>query len=136
MRINGRIPGRPRKILILPIGYMLQRLGIPILLRQPKINNIDDIRFLSEPQQEVLRLNIPVNIRLRVHILDPLDQLVGDHKHRLHRELLAAQAEKILEAGAEKIDDHEVAFGLLALPVEVHDAVAPLEGADYLCLGQ
>jgi hypothetical protein len=48
-----------------------------------------------------------------VDVLDPLDDLLGDHKNGFNRELAPAEGEEVLEGLSEHVHNHEVvvAFG-------------------------
>ena len=47
--------------------------------------------------------------------------LVRQHKHRLDRELPAAKVEQVLQAGSQKVDDHDVIIAFDSIPVDVGD---------------
>ena len=70
MGVDGGISGCSGQVLILSIRDVKVGLWIAILLRQAKINNIDLIASLSNTHQEVVWLDIPVDKRLGVDILD------------------------------------------------------------------
>lgn len=72
--------------------------------------------------QEVLRLDVSVNDPLRVDGLKTADELVGEHQHRLERELAAAEAEEVFQAWSEKVEHHGVVVALLTEPVDLRYA--------------
>jgi hypothetical protein len=56
---------------------MYMRFWILVLLRKAKVNEVYHIPKLASSYQEVLWLDIAMNERLRVEILDARDQLIG-----------------------------------------------------------
>jgi hypothetical protein len=66
------------KLLPAPIRNMFSSRGVRISFAQPKVNE-KYARFLfSSTNQEVLRLDIPVQVALTVNILDSGELLVRD----------------------------------------------------------
>jgi hypothetical protein len=57
-----------------------------------------------------------VNKRLGMYVLDTRDQLVGQQEDRFERELAVAKVEQVLQAGAEKIEDHGIVVTFSAKP--------------------
>ena len=52
---------------------LVVHLWVTVLLGEPKIDEVDEIGLLSEPNQEVVGLDISVNIVFRVHVLYSVD---------------------------------------------------------------
>ena len=63
MGIDAHVPRGPTEALPLTIGYMLLRLRIPILLRHPKIHNMDQVRVTRpwSTDEEVIGFDVPVD---------------------------------------------------------------------------
>ena len=128
VRIDRRISRRARQILVLTIRDMKVRLGIPILLRQPKINHIHLISPLADAHQEVIRLDIAVDETLGMDVLDAGDELVGEEEDGLEGELAVAEVEEVLERGAEQVEHHGIVVAFRAEPAHEGDADAAGEG--------
>ena len=47
MRVDTGIPRSPCQRLVLPIGDVLVRLGVTVLLAQSKVNDVEDVGFLA-----------------------------------------------------------------------------------------
>jgi hypothetical protein len=45
--VDARIPRRPREIFVLAVGNVLMSFGVSVLLRQAKIDDMDDLRALA-----------------------------------------------------------------------------------------
>lgn len=63
---------------------MNERSVVPILLCEPEIDEVDDVRFADGSHEKVVGLNISVEETSRVDVLDSLNHLIGEHQHRLH----------------------------------------------------
>lgn len=70
MCVDGGIACRPCEVLVLSIGDMLVGAGIPVLLGQTKVNDVDQVAFLSQPHEEVIWLHISMNEILRMNVLN------------------------------------------------------------------
>ncbi len=81
MGIDTGVPGGSRQVLILTVWNMKMRLGVAVLLGQTKIDHVDLVSPLADAHQKVVRLDVAVNERLGVNILDPGDELIGQQEH-------------------------------------------------------
>ena len=124
MGIDTRIAGGARQILVLTVWDMEVGLGVAVLLGQAKIDDIDLVTSLSDAHQEVVRLDVPMNERLGMDILDPGDELIREQKHRFQRELAVAKIEKILQAGSEQVKHHSIIITLGPEPTDEGNADA------------
>lgn len=61
MCVNGGIAGSASQVFILPVGYVLMRACITVLLGQAEVYDIDKVALLAEPHQEVVRFDVSVN---------------------------------------------------------------------------
>lgn len=52
-------------------------LGVSVLLGQTEVNNIDLVTTLANTHQEVVGLDITVDERLGMNVLDTRDELIG-----------------------------------------------------------
>lgn len=68
--VDGGIARRPCEVLVLSVGDVLVCAGIPVLLGQPKVNDVDQVSFLPQPHEEVIWLHISVDEVLRVNVLN------------------------------------------------------------------
>lgn len=59
--VDRGIPRRACEILILSIRDMLVGPCIPVLLGQPKVDDVDQVALLSQPHEEVIWLHISVD---------------------------------------------------------------------------
>ena len=98
--VDGRVPGRAREVLVLPVRYVLVRLGIAVLLGEAKVDDVHLVGALAEAHEEVIGLDVAVDERLGVHVLDPRHELIGEHEHRLQRQLAVAKVEQVLQRRA------------------------------------
>lgn len=121
MSVDRGISGSAGQVLVLTVGDMEVSLGVSVLLGQTKVNYVDLVTSLSDTHQEVVGLNITVDERLGVYVLDARDELVGQEEHRLQGELAVAEVEEILQAGAEKIQYHSIIVTLGSEPTDEGD---------------
>lgn len=70
VRVDGGIACRPCEVFVLSVGDVLVGAGIPILLGQPEVNDINQVAFLSQPHEEVIWLHISVDKILRMNVLN------------------------------------------------------------------
>ena len=80
------------------------------------------------PQQKVLRLDVAVDVALRVQLLQDVQRLARDARDHLLRHALPVQVPDIPQAGAEKVHDHDVVVPLPALVEDPWHAVDAGEG--------
>lgn len=128
MRIDACVAGGSRQVLVLTVWDVKVGLGIPILLRQAKINNVDLISTLANPHQEVVRLDVTVDERLGMDVFNARDELVGQQQHRLQGEFAIAKIEKILQAGPKKVKDHGVVITFRPKPAYKRNTNASCQG--------
>lgn len=94
------------------------RLGVTVLLGQTKVDNIDLVATLTNTHEEVVGLDITVNERLGVDVLDARNQLISEKQHSLEREFAVAEVEEILQTGSEEVKDHGVVVTLGTEPTD------------------
>lgn len=58
-------------------------LGVTILLSEAEINDIDLVSPLANTHEEVVRLDVSVDKRLGMDVLDTGDELVSQQQHGL-----------------------------------------------------
>lgn len=127
MGIDTRVTGGSGQILVLTVGDMEVGFGVTVLLGQAKINDIDLVPPLSDAHQEIVGLDVAMNERLGMNVLDAGDQLIGEQQHRFQRELAVAEIEKILQARTEQVEHHGIVITLGAKPTDEGNANASRE---------
>lgn len=66
MSIDRGISGCSCKILVFFVRNMLMRFGITILFAESEVDEMSNMALFSQSHQEVLRLNVTVDVVLRV----------------------------------------------------------------------
>lgn len=110
------------------------RLGVTVLLGKTKVDHVDLVSTLADAHQEVVGLDVAVNERLGVDVLDAGDELVRQQKDGLERELPVAEVEEILQTGSEKVQDHGIVVTLCSEPTDERDTNTTGEGLVDTCL--
>lgn len=70
MSVDGCVAGSSRQVLVLTVWNVEVRLRVTIFLCQPKVDDIDLISTFPNPHQKVVRLDITMNERFGVYVLD------------------------------------------------------------------
>merc|ERR1719258_82252 len=78
-------------------------LRVAVLLGEAEVDAVDQVGLAAETDEEVVRLDVAVDERLVVDVLDPLEQQVRDHQDRLQVELPVAEVEGVLERRAQQV---------------------------------
>ena len=58
---------------------MLLALRVSVFLREAEIDDVYHVRLFPQPDQEIIRLDIPMQKVFGVHVLHPVDHLVREH---------------------------------------------------------
>lgn len=122
MGVNRGVASSTRQVLVLTVGNVEVRLGVPVLLGQAEIDNVDLVATLANSHQEVVGLDITVDKGFGVDVLNAGDELIGQEQDRLQREFAVAEVEEILQAGAQEIKDHGIVIALSTEPADEGDA--------------
>mmetsp|Transcript_24934 Transcript_24934/g.73988 ORF Transcript_24934/g.73988 Transcript_24934/m.73988 type:complete len:422 (-) Transcript_24934:15-1280(-) len=136
MRVDGRVPRRAGQVLVLAVRDVLVRLGVAVLFREPKVDAVDQVGLAAEPDQVVVGLDVAVDEGLVVNVLDPLQQLVGNHEDRLEVELPVTEVEEILQRRTEQVHHHHVVIPLDGEGADGRDAHAAAQNLVQLRLVQ
>ena len=128
MSVDTGITGGTSQVLVLTVRNVEVSLGVAVLLGETKVDDIDLVSALANAHEEVVGLDITVDKRLCVDVLDAGDELVGKQQDRLERELAVAEVEEILERRAEQIQDHGVVVALGSEPADEGDTHTTGEG--------
>ena len=78
MGVDAGISGSASQVLVLTVGDVEVGLWVSVLLGKTKIDDIDLITTLANSHQEVVRLDVSVDERLGVNVLNTGDELVGE----------------------------------------------------------
>ena len=139
MGVDAHVPGGSRERLALPVGDVLLRLGVAVLLGHAEVDNVDDIcRLGAGPaDQEVVGLDVAVDQVLFVNRLDtrqlqlqsdiegPAEiagctyHLLGHHADRLEAEPPVAVVKEVFQRRAEQVDDQDVVQAFLAKVIDI-----------------
>jgi hypothetical protein len=105
---DGGVAGSSRQVLAILVGDVFT-LAVAEAFGQTKVDNVNGVlgRF-SGANEEVIRLYVPVDDSLFVHLLDALNHLDGDHEARLKVERALACLEKILQRRSQHIHYHNM----------------------------
>ena len=76
MSIDTGITCSASQVLVLTVWNMEVGLGVTVLLGKTKVDDIDLVATLANPHQEVVGLDITVDERLGVDVLDTRDELI------------------------------------------------------------
>ena len=68
--IDGRVTSSAGQVLVLPVGDVQVGLWVPVLLGEAEIDHIDLVATLSNPHQEIVRLDVTVDEVAGVDVLD------------------------------------------------------------------
>ena len=71
--IDGGIAGGTGQVLILSVGDVEVGLGVAVLLRETKVNDIDLVATLADAHEEVVGLDIAMDEVTRVDVLNAGD---------------------------------------------------------------
>lgn len=78
--VDRSVTSSSREVLVLPVRDVEMSLGVTVLLGETKVDNVDLVTTLADAHQEVVGLDITVDERLGVDVLDARDQLVGEQQ--------------------------------------------------------
>jgi hypothetical protein len=120
--VDTGVAGGTSQVLVLSVRNVEVRLRIAVLLGQTEIDNVDLVAALANAHEEVVGLDVTVDERLGVDVLDAGDELVGEQQDGLQRELAVAEVEEIFQGRAEQVQDHGVVVALGAEPAHKGNA--------------
>jgi hypothetical protein len=126
--VDAGVTGGTSQVLVLSVWDVEVGLGIAVLLCQTEINDVDLVAALANAHEEVVRLDVTVDERLGVDVLNAGDELVREEKDSLQRELAVAEVEEILEGGAEQVQDHGIVVALGTEPTHEGDTNTACKG--------
>ena len=91
-----------REVLVLAVWDVLVRFGVAVLLGQAKIDDVDLVGALTQPHEEVVGLDIPMDEALGVDVLDAADLRAanGGRQRRLSSRPQPVSKQRRARAGA------------------------------------
>lgn len=73
MSVDGSVASRARQVLVLPVGDVLVRPGVAVLLGQAEVNDVDQVALFAETHQKVVGLHVSVDEVLGVDVFNSAD---------------------------------------------------------------
>jgi hypothetical protein len=128
MSVDRCVTSSSSKVLVLSVRDVEVSLGVSVLLSKTEINHVHLVSTLANAHEEVVGLDITVDERLGMDVLDSGDELIGKKQDRLEGEFPVAEVEKILQTGTEEIQDHGVVVTFRAEPSDEGDTDTAGEG--------
>ena len=140
MGVDTHVTSGTRERLAFSVRDVLLRLGVTVLLRHTKVDDVDDIGALGAgaADKEVVGLDVAVDEVLLVDGLDTRQlgrvswrertrrymayHLLCYHDNGLDGELAVAMVEEVLQAGPQQVNDQDVVKTLLTEVVDIRDA--------------
>ena len=110
MRVDRDVAARTNQVFTLDEGDVAPRFWIYDEPCKAEINHVNKGRVLAQTHHHVVRLDVPVDVVLAVHVLDALQNLIEEHEGGLEGELLAAQNKQVFQTGPQQLGDHENKF--------------------------
>ena len=101
---------------------MLSGLRTFITLGETQVNNMHEILFLADSNQEVFWLYISMNKIFRMHRLNPCNHLLSEIDNGLNLEFLLAKIEQVLEAWTKDVHDKDIIVSFNAEPLDVRES--------------
>ena len=126
--IDTGITSGTSQVLVLTVRDMKVSLGVTVLLGQSEVDDINLVASLANTHQEVVRLDITVDERFGVDVLDAGDKLICEEQDSLEGELAIAEVEKILQARSEEIKHHGIIVTLGSKPADEGNPDTSSEG--------
>lgn len=73
MSVDGSVASCARQVFILPVGDVLVCSGIPVLLGQAEVNDVDQVALFAQTHQKVVRLHVSMDEVLGVDVFNSAD---------------------------------------------------------------
>nr|POF16451.1 hypothetical protein CFP56_23969 [Quercus suber] len=104
MRVDAHVAGGAGQALAFAVGDMLFGLGITVLFRHAKVDDVDDVLCfgVGSTDEEVVGLDVAVDQVLLVDGLDAGEHLLGDHDDGLDGEAAPAVVEEVFQTGPQQ----------------------------------
>lgn len=102
---------------------MFTSLSILVSLRQAEVDQVNCRFFCGYSHQKVVRLHIPVDEVVRVHVLQTRYHLVGEHANCLQCKFATTVLEQIFKGVSQEFHDHGFVVSFNAIPEHIRDAL-------------
>ena len=132
--IDGSITSSTSQVLVLTVWDVEVSLRVTVLLGKTEINDIDLVASLTNAHEEVVRLDITVDERLGMNVLNAGDELICQQQNSLQGELSVAEVEKILQTRSKEIKDHGIVITFGSKPADKGNSNTTGEGLVDTCL--
>lgn len=76
--VDRGVSGSTGQVLVLSVGDVQVGLGVPVLLGQTEVDDVDLVSSLANTHQEVVWLDVSVDEVSRVNVLDSRDELISE----------------------------------------------------------
>ena len=126
MGVDGGVTSGTSQVLVLSVRDVEVGLGVPVLLGETEIDNVDLVATLADAHEEVVRLDITVDEVLLVNGLHAGQHLLGNHDNGLDGESAIAVVEEILQGRTKQVNDKNVVEAFLAKVIDIGDASCTL----------
>lgn len=83
------------------------------------------MRIIVEPEQEIVRLDIPMYNLPLMQVLDPVQHLIAQHERTLQRHNLITINKNILNTGSQQIHQHDIILSLSRNSMDFRNADNP-----------
>jgi hypothetical protein len=116
--VDTGITGSTSQVLVLTVGDVEVSLRVTVLLGQTEIDDVDLVSTLADAHQEVVRLDVAVDERLGMDVLNAGDELISKEQDRLEGEFAVAEVEQVLKGRAEQVQNHGIVVTFGAEPAD------------------
>ena len=90
MRVDGGVARSADELLVLAVRDVREGVGVAVLLAEAHVDEVEGVGVVLEAHEEVVGLDVAVEVVVRVVVLDAVQQLDGQHRHRLQTEFTTA----------------------------------------------
>ena len=133
MSVDAGIASRPRQVLVLTVRDVEVGLRVAVFLGQTEVNDVDLVSAFPDPHQKVVRLDVTMDERLGMDVLNPRDELVREKQDGLQREFAVAEVEEVFQAGSQEIKHHGVVVTFGPEPADEGDSHSSCQRFVHAC---
>ena len=107
---------------------------IAVSFAQTEIDDVDDVRLLSQTDHKVVGFHVAMNVVLAVEILQSENQFLRNHAHCLQGEAPVAVVKQVLQTRSQQLHHHHVEITLHAIIVHGRNTHSALQLTIHLVL--